>query len=836
VIRIALLLALVAYVPGALLFRSPVADRRRRAALPAEERAFWAVMLSVALSSCVTMALGAAGFYSFERLLWANGLVSASLVLAGNVRLRLDGAPRPTLNVLRPLVILGVGSYFTFLVPPAEYVMGGRDPGVYVNEGVQLAQRGRLTIRDDDAAVVPPLYRDLFFPAREAPDEYTTRFMGFFLLDRLGGDVVGQFPHLYPSWMAIGYGINGLSGVRWTASFFGLLGLASVYFAGARLFGRPAAIAGAGLLAIHVVQIWYGRYPNAEIVVQPLVFACLLAYVHASSDDDWFFAPVAALLALLTLFAHISGLFVITAIVATAVLGRFGGQPIRWSFGIPLVLGSVVGALYFVSYLSPYLVTPTRFLFALSSLQILLLVLAAAGGAALLWAANRPAPARVIREWSPVVLVVAVLVLAAYAYFVRRTGGLLAPHDADSLRTFTAYYLTPLGLVAALLGFVVAARRSFWTAAPFLILFTVFSAFFFYKIRIVPEHFWAARRFVAVILPGALLLVGAAAFADLRVGGSPAAAFDERRLRWVRAAAGILTVGWLAWHFVGASKPILRHVEYAGLIPKLESLAGRFGDNDLVLVESRGASDVHVMALPLAYIYARHVLVFDTTNPDPQLFRAFLDWARERYDRVFFVGGGGTALLSRSMDVAALGGERFQVPEYELALNAYPQGVRFKEFDFSVYEFTGQTPALNGFDVDVGAMDDLYVRRFHAKEQRADGFTFRWTRDASYVSIVGTDARHRRLTIWMGSGGRPAQAGPADVRLTLNDRVLGQVTVGPGVAPFEFDVPVDLAEAIAQSDAAAQLRIETTAWVPAAVAGGRDTRDLGVVVDRIRLE
>ena len=33
--------------------------------------------------------------------------------------------------------------------------------------------------------------------------------MGFYLLDADEGSVVGQFPHLYPVWIAIGYGVNG---------------------------------------------------------------------------------------------------------------------------------------------------------------------------------------------------------------------------------------------------------------------------------------------------------------------------------------------------------------------------------------------------------------------------------------------------------------------------------------------------------------------------------------------------------------------------------------------------------------------------------------------------
>ena len=92
--------------------------------------------------------------------------------------------------------------------------------------------------------------------------------------------------------------------------------------------------------------------------------------------------------------------------------------------------------------------------------------------------------------------------------------------------------------------------------------------------------------------------------------------------------------------------PSASHVEYAGLIPTLERLAGRFKDDDLVLFEAREASDVHVLALPLAYIYARNVLVLYRSRPDKPSVLRFLTWARQRYKNVYFVAGGGTDLLS----------------------------------------------------------------------------------------------------------------------------------------------------------------------------------------------
>jgi hypothetical protein len=54
---------LVAYVPGALIFRLPIGDRQRRAGLAVEERAFWGVLLIVIVSSFATLGLAAAGSY-----------------------------------------------------------------------------------------------------------------------------------------------------------------------------------------------------------------------------------------------------------------------------------------------------------------------------------------------------------------------------------------------------------------------------------------------------------------------------------------------------------------------------------------------------------------------------------------------------------------------------------------------------------------------------------------------------------------------------------------------------------------------------------------------------
>src|SRR5262245_26993987 len=87
----------VAYLPGAAIMRMPWWHRADRARLPADERAFWGVMLSVAFSLSIVMALGLLGRYTFARLIWTDVGFAALVALLFRQRLVYGSeAARPT--------------------------------------------------------------------------------------------------------------------------------------------------------------------------------------------------------------------------------------------------------------------------------------------------------------------------------------------------------------------------------------------------------------------------------------------------------------------------------------------------------------------------------------------------------------------------------------------------------------------------------------------------------------------------------------------------------------------------------------------------------------------
>jgi hypothetical protein len=292
---------------------------------------------------------------------------------------------------------------------------------------------------------------------------------------------------------------------------------------------------------------------------------------------------------------------------------------------------------------------------------------------------------------------------SVYALYFREPVGRLAPHDAHALRVLTDLYVTRIVFGMAVAGYALVVWRSFWRAPALILTITTLSLFFLYKIRIWPENFWLARRFLTEILPGTFIFASGALFAPLWMTGS-----DPRAIKGVRllfAVIGIVAAVFIGERYLAASQAIRTHVEYAGIIPRIEQLAAGFGDNDLVLVEARAASDIHTLALPLAYIWARNTLVFYSPRPEKALFVDFLRWARDRYDHVFFHRGGGTDLLSPGMRVETVKTERFAIPEYEATPYAvYPTRSRMKPFDLTVYRFVDDGPAGEGtFTLDVGA-------------------------------------------------------------------------------------------------------------------------------------
>ena len=126
---------LLGWIPGALALRLPLGDRDRRERLDWDERAFWAIVLSIAWSTGTAFALAVCGSYSLDRLLALNAAGAAILALPLRSRLRYRSATGPRLQAIVPALLVGFALWLYH--PPAEYIIGGKDPGVYMSDVTQ---------------------------------------------------------------------------------------------------------------------------------------------------------------------------------------------------------------------------------------------------------------------------------------------------------------------------------------------------------------------------------------------------------------------------------------------------------------------------------------------------------------------------------------------------------------------------------------------------------------------------------------------------------------------------------------------------------------------------
>ena len=398
---------------------------------------------------------------------------------------------------------------------------------------------------------------------------------------------------------------------------------------------------------------------------------------------------------------------------------------------------------------------------------------------------------------------VVLTVLAIYALFIRTPAGKLALENAYALRMYAAFYVTVPAVIAALIGYVLVARRWFWRDPALMLTVAFFCVFYFFKIRIVPEHFWAARRFLPVILPGTLLLACAAAFWGLQQKGWR---------RWVSAAIGGAFVLLLANRYKTAAQPVMHHVEYAGIIPELEKLASIIPDGELLLVESRDAGSMRTsrVAARLRLRAERARAEFGSTRPADVRDVSRMG-ARAIRVTCTFSAAAEPSCCRVTGARARFRASVFRFRRYESAWNAYPRSVRRKEFDFGLYELLPAASSREAsFELDVGTRDDLHVVRFHAKEV-ADGQSMRWSQRQSFVAIPGIPPAAREMVIVMSSGGRPPAASGADVTVYLNERLLGTARTSPtgsGLTRFRFQPTLLLQTR--RADAPARLRLDHT--------------------------
>ncbi|MDA2812447.1 hypothetical protein O4J56_17525 [Nocardiopsis sp. RSe5-2] len=407
----------------------------------------------------------------------------------------------------------------------SEALVIRRDPASYAQFTIWIAQHGSLPI---------PQGRELI--AGDAPG-LTYGSLAYY---QVGDEIWPQFLAGAPLLYAVGYWIAGPTGMVLVPPVAG--GLAVLAFGGlaARLVGPRWAPLAALLLAASLPEQWASRSTYSEPVAQLLMLGGLAVAVDALAErvplrGPWgrphLLAGAAGLMFGLGLVVRIDMLrdaLPVVAIAGLLVLARRGQ-------GVPLALGLAVGAGYGLvagfGLSRPYL---DHLSASLDPLLVICgaVVAATAVGVAVLWRHGVPRTDR--PPWLPtaaallVALVVVGLALRpllwpAYGHGDEATANFVGqvqdleglPHDPDrnyedmSLY-WVGWYLGLGGVLFGALGACLLTRRVLLRRAPDWVLPLAVMAWSvaatLARPAITPDHPWASRRLVVLVLPAFVLL------------------------------------------------------------------------------------------------------------------------------------------------------------------------------------------------------------------------------------------------------------------------------------------------------------------------------------------
>jgi hypothetical protein len=839
-------------LPGlTLLARWPA---RAREDTPFDEGLFLAVAVSVLASAWVALVLAELGRFSLPRAAAVLAAACGAVLVLGRRRLGapLD-RPRAVKDVLPAVVLLAAG--LLLQARPTEYLLGGRDPGTYVAAMAMIARTGGIAYTDPTVLSIPREDVELFFREPEAIDYNWGRFMGFPLERPETGRVVPEFFHLFPAFGAYLFAAMGVKGALATPPVFGILGTLAVYFAFRRVFGAAPALLAALLLSVNVVQVWFARYPVSEGLSQLLVFTAFLAVARWEQSRAAVFGVLAGAALGLALLVRVDGVLVAAPLGAYLLVRRARGDldgkqaaAVLVPFGALALHASVHAALF----AQKYVVSIATRRYWRQPPEVWLL--AAVAAAALVLALYRFGPRLWRRaEASPGLkgrLGVALVLVVLYAYLLRPAlsawagadgndparvvapvqGVLaalgfktLAAHDAQSLVRL-GWFVTPLVLALGVLGLLALLRD--WRRDylfPVLTALT-FSAFYFYKLRVYNDYYFALRRFVPVILP---CLLGFAAYFLGRVASGGSAR---------RVAAGATAAGVFAMYLFHTA-PLFRYVDWKGSVAFVADVARRFGPDDVVIFEQK--ESIHLLSLPLWAVHGVNVLELGRFRPDPERLHHLIGAWRGRYRDVYFVHTWREPVCGVFLQDVAGSPYRFGTHEWERAYGRPPQGPEPRAFEFTISRVVApdalQVPALP--EVDIGASDDFVVSGFFQKERDADGRTYRWTGPCAEVYLPAAQEA-ARISLTASAGQRPADLPPAEVRVSLSGVPLGTFRVGPEWSVHTLAVPAASAgPPLLRLDVVDPVTARPRTWRPArSLPGSDDMRDLGIKVDRIDVE
>ena len=492
---------------------------------------------------------------------------------------------------------IGVALLATCAIWHSQHVLTDRDPGVYNNTGRSIARTHLVhpTVANspfDDAATFPP------------------RTTGFEIVKHR---LYPNFLNYLPTLLALGWSAGGDTGLLVVPAILGALALLLLYALGSRVVGPRWALLGPALLTVAPLQSWFSRDAYAELPLEVLVIGGLWLYVESRRTGGAVAGAIAGTVFGTMMFVRIDALAALIAIPAALAVewlraDRLDPPERGRRRGAVLGFAATTAAAGWLGHYVTLRQTPGYFADLhdnLQELEIALLAGIVAGLVILAIHYVRPGIGHRLAAGNTLVGlgIAAVVVVTFYEYKIRPIGGpapkLLdyrspAPARAAARHAFDAFffsgafrwyawYLGTVTLALIVVGFVVLGVQSLRSDTPaFMVLATGLPVTVIYIARpsISPDHLWAMRRYLPVVLP--VMTIAAAAAAVWLI------ALLARWRSWTRIPATLVLVAAMVIPAARAGKPLYDAQMQRGALDAVHEICRTVGPDAAVAIEPDG--------------------------------------------------------------------------------------------------------------------------------------------------------------------------------------------------------------------------------------------------------
>lgn len=706
-------------------------------------------------------------------------------------------------------ILMLVAMSFIYFWFPHESMFGGRDQGVYSNSAVYIAQNGNLKVN---------------YPVFDSSD-YQNFMPGLY---NTKDTITVQFSHLFSVWMAQAYSTIGIQGLLAVNSIFGLLSVIMFRFLLSQYVSKIYSVVGSIFIGFNVSQVWMSRITLTEIFTQMFIISALFMGAKAFNKKEAVWGSWAGFFLGLAVLCRIDSLLLLPFMVSSnLVFNIIIDQSDKQSLNkIWWNLFSVFIPIVFISFGYYYFYTRPYFLDLLPRLTQILLLTAALTLIHFFHGGIK----KIISRYSLILyncILFIVVLLFLYAHLIRPYYGTFSlfsipNHGLDGTRTFRensilnlSNYLSVPIIYMGLIGWLLALRKIIfqkdykWILPTFLV--GGFSVLYLYDPNISPDHFWANRRFVPIIIPGFVFF----AFFTLEYLINILRKFNFSYIsRLLIAVIGIYLIIFNIYNL----QPIAFYKEQDNVWSNIRSIADYIPDGTLLVTEDVDTTTRY--ATPLFMSFSKKVVPLNSLTDEGR--NKLIKYIMENpSQKVFLLNKGNQNPIGLKTNLINVFDEI--TTETEKVTSGLPREQRGIKDKLYLFELL---PVKNE-DLYLGAsfVEGTLETGFYSEEYVGNGTRYRWT-DGNAEIIIPNKHQKKPKLLQISL----IHTGPDDRDMTIN---VNEQEVYRGKTNKDTKELIIPLKDIPTEKEDLKIQITTKSWSPSEL-GANDPRKLGVAVGLIR--